>query len=77
MVDMKVKRENRIAFTTVSIPTTLFKKTEKHIENTGFPSVSSYVAFLLRMILSDRKVSEKSNYETEMIKRKLKELGYV
>lgn len=74
---MRVKRENKITFTSVSIPTTLFKKTEKHIENTGFPSVSSYVAFLLRMILSDRKSSDTSNYETEMIKRKLRELGYI
>ncbi len=74
---MRVKRENKITFTSVSIPTALFKKTEKHIENTGFPSVSSYVAFLLRMILSDRKSSDTSNYETEMIKRKLKELGYI
>ncbi len=74
---MKVKRENKITFTTVSIPLTLFKKTEKHIEGTGFPSVSSYVAFLLRMILSDKKTSDKSNYETEMIKKKLQELGYI
>ena len=74
---MRVKRENKITFTSVSIPAALFKKTEKHIENTGFPSVSSYVAFLLRMILSDKKSSDTSNYETEMIKRKLKELGYI
>ena len=74
---MKVKGTKRIEFTSISVPSTLFKKTEKHIENTGFPSVSSYVAFLLRMILSDKKSSEKSNYETEMIKKKLKELGYI
>ena len=74
---MRVKRDNKIEFTSVSIPTTLFKKTEKHIEKTGFPSVSSYVAFLLRMILSDSKSSDSSNYETEMIKKKLKELGYM
>ena len=74
---MKVERAKRKEFTSVSIPTTLFKKTEKHIENTGFPSVSSYVAFLLRMILSDKKTSDKSNYETDMIKRRLKELGYL
>ena len=74
---MKVKGNKKIVFTSVSVPLPLFKKTEKHIENTGFPSVSSYVAFLLRMILSDKKSSEKSNYETEMIKKKLKELGYI
>ncbi|MCL4389230.1 MAG: CopG family transcriptional regulator [Candidatus Marsarchaeota archaeon] len=74
---MRVKRDNRVTFTSVSIPTALFKKTEKHIENTGFPSVSSYVAFLLRMILSDKKSADKSNYETEMIKKRLRDLGYL
>lgn len=74
---MKVKRESKITFTSVSIPLALFKKTEKHIEGTGFPSVSSYVAFLLRMILSDRKSADTSNYETDMIKKRLKDLGYL
>ncbi|HUC38907.1 MAG TPA: hypothetical protein VL944_02135 [Candidatus Acidoferrum sp.] len=74
---MKVKGESRVPFTSVSIPLTLFKKVEKHIEGTGFPSVSSYVAFLLRMILSDKKTSDKSNYETDMIRKKLQELGYI
>ena len=74
---MRVKRESRITFTSVSIPTALFRKTEKHIEGTGFPSVSSYVAFLLRMILSDKKTANKAGYEAEMIKKRLKELGYL
>jgi Arc/MetJ-type ribon-helix-helix transcriptional regulator len=74
---MRIKRDNKITFTSVSVPTALFKKTEKHIEKTGFPSVSSYVAFLLRMILSDSKSSDASNYETDMIKKKLRELGYL
>ncbi len=74
---MRIKRNNKITFTSVSVPTALFKKTEKHIEKTGFPSVSSYVAFLLRMILSDSKSSDASNYETDMIKKKLRELGYL
>ncbi len=73
---MRVKGESKIAFTSISVPTTLFKKIEKHIEGTGFPSVSSYVAFILRMILSDKK-TDKSNYETDMIKKRLKELGYM
>ena len=44
---MKVKRSKKIDFTSISIPSTLFKKVEKHIEGTGFPSVSGYVAFIL------------------------------
>ena len=73
---MKVKRANRIAFTSISVPTTLFKKVEKHVENTGFPSVSSYVAFLLRTLLSEKR-NKKADYEAEIIKEKLKELGYM
>jgi Arc/MetJ-type ribon-helix-helix transcriptional regulator len=73
---MKVKRGKKIAFTTVSIPSPLFKKLEKHIEGTGFPSVSSYVAFVLRTILSEGG-NEKADYEAEMVKKRLKELGYL
>ncbi len=74
---MRVKGENKIAFTSVSIPSTLFKKVEKHIRDTGFPSVSSYVAFLLRSVLSDRGTASKADYEAETIKKRLRELGYL
>lgn len=73
---MKVKRANRIEFTSISVPTVLFKKVEKHVENTGFPSVSSYVAFILRTLLSEKR-NKKADYEAEIIKEKLKELGYM
>jgi Arc/MetJ-type ribon-helix-helix transcriptional regulator len=65
-----------MAFTTISLPTQLFKKVEKHVENTGFPSVSSYVAFILRTLLSE-KTNKKADYETEIIKERLRELGYL
>lgn len=73
---MKNKRENKIEFTTISIPRQLFKKTEKHIANTGFPSVSSYVAFILREVLSE-KGNAKADYEAEVIRNRLRELGYL
>lgn len=73
---MKVERAKRMQFTTVSIPTQLFKKVEKHLDGTGFPSVSSYVAFLLRTLLSE-KGNTKADYESELIKRRLRELGYM
>ena len=73
---MKVKRAKRIDFTSISIPTTLFKKVESHIDGTGFPSVSGYVAFILRNILSEEGNS-KADYETETVKRRLRELGYM
>lgn len=73
---MKVKRERRMDFTTISIPTTLFKKVEKHIDETGFPSVSSYTAFILRTLLSEGS-SGKADYEAELIRKRLKSLGYL
>jgi metal-responsive CopG/Arc/MetJ family transcriptional regulator len=73
---MKVKRGKKIEFTSISLPTTLFKKIEKHIEGTGFPSVSGYVAFVMRTILSEGG-NDKADYESEMVKKRLKELGYL
>lgn len=73
---MKKNRAKKTAFTTISIPTQLFKKVEVHVEDTGFPSVSSYVAFVLRTILSE-KGNKKADYEAEIVKRRLKDLGYL
>jgi metal-responsive CopG/Arc/MetJ family transcriptional regulator len=73
---MKVKRDKRIEFTSISIPSTLFKKLEKHIDGTGFPSVSGYVAFVMRTILSEGG-NTKADYEAEMVKKRLRELGYL
>ncbi|MDE1857167.1 MAG: CopG family transcriptional regulator [Candidatus Micrarchaeota archaeon] len=73
---MKSKRRTKKQeFTSISIPTTLFKKVEKHIEETGFPSVSGYVAYILRVLLTEGK-KDKSDYEAELIRKRLRELGY-
>ena len=73
----KQRRTKKQEFTSISIPTVLFKKIEKHIEDTGFPSVSGYVAYILRVLLSEKKDGgSKSDYEAELIRKKLKELGY-
>lgn len=73
---MKVKRAKRTEFTSISIPSQLFKKVEKHMADTGFPSVSSYVAFILREVLSE-KGNKKADYEAEIIRNRLRELGYL
>ncbi|MGI0100262.1 MAG: CopG family transcriptional regulator [Candidatus Micrarchaeaceae archaeon] len=73
---MKESRTKRIEFTSISIPRTLFSKVEKHIADTGFPSVSGYVAFILREVLSE-KGNRKADYEAEVIRKRLKELGYL
>ena len=74
---MKVKRIKKQEFTSISIPLPLFKKIEKHIEDTGFQSVSSYTSFLLRVILSEDENDDKKFYEAKLIKKKLKQLGYI
>lgn len=73
---MKKTRKSKKEFTTISIPTQLFKKVEKHMSGTGFPSVSSYVAFLLRMVISE-KGNDKADYEATIIKKRLEDLGYM
>lgn len=45
---IKKKEQERKKFTIVSIPVPLFKKVEERIKDTGFTSVSSYVAYVLR-----------------------------
>lgn len=73
---MKIKRGKKQEFTTISIPSQLFEKVEQHIEDTGFPSVSSYVAFILRILISSSGRKSKADYETKIIRKKLEELGY-
>jgi len=60
-------------YTSVSIPLPLFQKTKKRLQGTGFTSVSSFVAFLLREFLS---WSPSEDPQGEKIKEKLKKLGY-
>jgi len=65
-------------FTTVSIPTSLFRKLQEAIKNTGFPSVSSFVAFVMReIILGERKEEPFSTEDREKIIKRLKKLGYM
>ena len=65
-------------FTTVSIPAPLFRKLEKMLEGTGFPSVSSFVAFVMReVVLSGKKKEPFSTKDREKIMERLEKLGYV
>jgi metal-responsive CopG/Arc/MetJ family transcriptional regulator len=65
-------------FTTVSIPTPLFKKLEKMIKGTGFPSVSSFVGFVMReVVLSKKKKEPFSTENREKIMERLEKLGYL
>lgn len=63
-------------YTTVSIPKPLNEKLKKLIKNTGFPSVSSFVIFVLREVLAG-KTGSSPLPDREKIRKHLKALGYL
>ncbi|MBD3247306.1 CopG family transcriptional regulator [Candidatus Pacearchaeota archaeon] len=74
------RRSEKIKYGTVSLPIPLIEKVQKRIQGTGMPSVSAFVAFILRQILSSPNPNDKTNLiekgeEAELAKR-LKVLGY-
>jgi len=73
------KRPEQDRFTTVSIPTPLFKKLEERIRETEFTSVSEYVIYILREILVEEEEHEKpfTEEDKEKIKARLRALGYI
>ena len=79
MATKKTKEEERKKFTTVSIPAPLFKKIEERIKSTGFTSVSSYVAYVLREIIAEEEKEEDpfSEDDKERVKERLRALGYI
>lgn len=67
-------------YTTVSIPEPLNKKIQKLIKDSGFPSTSSFVAFVLREILADPKAEDVLSGKEkigEKVKAQLEALGYL
>lgn len=66
-------------FTTVSIPTPLFKKIEERIKGTGFTSVSSYVTHVLREVVSEEEEEGEpfTKEDKERVKERLRALGYL
>lgn len=75
---IKIKESN---ITTISIPKVLADKVRKRCEGTGFNSVSSYVTYVLRQVLSN--VEEKESKEAfseedeKKVKARLRSLGYL
>lgn len=70
------KEKKNIKFTSVSIPSFLFEKAKEKSERSGFPSVSAYVGYILREILSE-KVEKTISEDAEIIKNRLRSLGYI
>ena len=71
--------EGEKKFTTVSIPTPLFKKIEERIKGTGFTSVSSYVTYVLREVVSEEEDQAEpfTKKDEKRVKDRLRALGYM
>ena len=67
--------------TTITIPKPLYKKIKKRIIKTGFTSVSDYVTYVLREVVSSLEEGKKKEVftrdEEKKVKERLKALGYL
>jgi len=74
----KQRKQEKEKFTEVLIPTSLFEKIRERIKGTGFSSVSGYVTYVLKEVLSEEEEEEVfSKEDEEKIKARLKALGYI
>jgi len=67
-------------YTPILIPTPLAEKIKKRIKGTGFTSLSSYVTYVLREVISgiDKESKEVfSKEDEEKVKERLRALGYL
>ncbi|HDZ18363.1 hypothetical protein LCGC14_0877350 [marine sediment metagenome] len=76
------KDEHKVEYTTVSIPKPLADKVKGRMKGTGFASVSSYVTYVLRQVLSSIDEEERSKQaftkeEEDKVKQRLRNLGYI
>ncbi|MHA1271679.1 MAG: CopG family transcriptional regulator [Candidatus Helarchaeota archaeon] len=74
--------DNNSKYTTVSIPKPLAEKIKKRMEGTGFNSISSYVTYILREVITNIEAEEQereafSKEEEEKVKERLRNLGYI
>ena len=76
------EEEHKVEYTTVSIPKPLAEKVKERMKGTGFSSVSSYVTYVLRQVLSSIEEEEHSKQaftkeEEDKVKQRLRDLGYI
>ena len=74
--------DSKVEYTTVSIPKPLANKIKERMKGTGFSSVSSYVTYVLRQVISsiekdDREKQAFTEEEEEKVKQRLRDLGYI
>jgi len=65
--------------TRIAIPKELAEKLKKRAENSGFSSLSNYVTYILRQVMSNIKEKNKtiSKEDEEKVKDKLRGMGYL
>jgi len=76
------EEDHKVEYSTVSIPKPLIEKIKVRMKGTGFSSVSSYVTYVLRQVLSSIESEEHSKQaftkeEEEKVKQRLRDLGYI
>ena len=76
MKKAKKGKDNKVEYGTISLPLPLIDKIKKRIKGTGMNSVSSYVAFVLREILSSSSKESTCKKVNKELGAKLKRLGY-
>ena len=67
-------------YTNIQIPTTLANKIKKRIKGTEFPSISSYISYVLREVLSESEEKTEKAFtkdDEEKVKSRLRALGYL
>lgn len=74
------QQEHKVKYGTVSLPQPLIEKIKKNMVGTGMNSVSAYVTFVLRQILSSEETKGDNilDKKTEKdVAQRLKKLGYI
>ena len=68
-----------VEITTISIPKPLADKIKERIEGTGFGSVSGFVTYVMRQVLSEEptKTEGFTKEEEAAVKQRLRSLGYL
>lgn len=79
---MSEDEEHKVEYSTVSLPKPLIDKIKERMKGTGFPSVSSYVTYVLRQVITSIEDEEKSKEafskeDEEKVKQRLRDLGYI
>jgi len=75
-----MKNANGNSKVTIKIPRALYETINEIVEKSGFDSATDFIVYVLRDIVSSQKEEKKetlSSKEVEMVKNRLKDLGYI